>query len=496
MYEKNCYLAACLIENFMKRLILLLTLVLAGCEARRSDYVVLASAAVEADSQWLAVAEKLAQRHDARVVGFGVHPREVLPELQKLHPRWVAIVEVPEMIGRDYIIELNRMSREVDDDIYADYLWGVISGYDADSAMRMVDNSAEPLEIKSAVATIMETDSAKWFDRYGYVDDHTAGLWGHKNGPGQSVIKVMIDTTQVLRKFTELYAEYDPDLVLTAAHATEYNLEMPFSLGNWKARDGVLYADDKYTGEKWDVPQSGKRKVYFAMGNCLIGNFDNTRESMAPAWINSANAAAMSGYVVTTWHGRNGWGALKYWLTHAGELTLPEAIYLNQQDMLYQLNAWSPDLVTANFPYDDDFDKQQREAARVVSEATGTKATLDQVGFWHDRDVLAYYGDPKWDVKLQNISDDYSVFFKRKRGKVVLTIETREDFDLKRLQGDGFKQEHVLDLPFVYFFEDRLPSKPRLVSGQDWDAVVTEDFIMIYNPDFEPGKTYTIEFGE
>lgn len=62
--------------------------------------------------------------------------REALPALRCAAPRYVAFVDRPERIGRDYIIELNRMSREADRDIYADYLWGVITGYDAEAALR------------------------------------------------------------------------------------------------------------------------------------------------------------------------------------------------------------------------------------------------------------------------------------------------------------------------------------------------------------------------
>ncbi len=49
-------------------------------------------------------------------------------------------------------------------------------------------------------------------------------------------------------------------------------------------------------------------RVYFAAGNCLIGNIDNDPESMAVAWLSGMNATSMIGYVVTTWYGRNGWG--------------------------------------------------------------------------------------------------------------------------------------------------------------------------------------------
>ena len=62
-----------------------------------------------------------------------------------------------------------------DRDIYADYLWGVITGYDAEAALRMVRNAREPLVIRSAVSTLREVGSGKWFDAFAYVDDRDAG---------------------------------------------------------------------------------------------------------------------------------------------------------------------------------------------------------------------------------------------------------------------------------------------------------------------------------
>jgi hypothetical protein len=31
-----------------------------------------------------------------------------------------------------------------------------------------------------------------------------------------------------------------------------------------------------------------------------------------------------------------------------------------------------------------------------------------------------------------------------------------------------------------------------MAEGQTWDAVVAEDFLLIYNPAFEPGQKYTV----
>lgn len=111
---------------------------------------------------------------------------------------------------------------------------------------------------------------------------------------------------------------------------------------------------------------------------------------MAIAWMNSGNAATMIGYVVTTWHGRNGWGGLKYWVTNPGRYTLSEAIYMNQQDFLYQQNEWYPSLIKENYNFDgNEFQIARQKIAEVIK----GQPTKDQIGFWHDRDVLAYYGD-------------------------------------------------------------------------------------------------------
>lgn len=477
------------------RKILLLALfcviTLSSCNRVEDSYVVLISKAIENDSAWIGVANSLSMKYDAEIIVYEESPRDVLDQLRELYPRYVAIVEKPENIGRDYVIDMHLLSRDIDDDIYADFFWGIITGYDAEAAMRMVDNSTEPLVVKDAVATIMELNSAKWFDNYAWVDDHTRGLWGEKRGRNAEIRIDTITKEQVLRKFTDIYKAYDPDLVVTAAHATQRNLEMPFSLGNLKPRDGKLYAEDRFTGEEWDLQESGKRRVYAAVGNCLIGDVNNTKESMAVAWLNGSNVATMLGYVVTTWHGRNGWGALKYWVTNPERYTLAEATYINQQDFLHQQNEWYPSLIDERYP---DFENTEFEVApaRLV-EVLGREPSADELGFWHDRDVVAYYGDPKWEVRLQAVDSevDYSVESAMRDGKYVVTVKTFDNFSLERMKGDKFKQEHVLDLPFSYIFPERL-SKPTLADGQMWDAVVDENFLLVYNAEFKPNSTYEI----
>ena len=483
-----------------------IALLFAGCNTAErpsalleNNYLVLASEDVANDAEWMAVAEKLAKKHNSHIVTFAEAPGDVLETLRAENPRYVAIVDKPENIGRDYVIDLHLMCRDIDEDIYADFLWGIITGYDAAAAERMVDNSTEPLVIKDAVATIMELNSAKWFDNYAWVDDHTRGLWGYKNGRDAEIVTDMVEKEEVLNKFKELYEAYDPDLVVTAAHATQQNLEMPYSLGHIKPRDGKLYAQNIFTGEERDIIESGKRRVYTAVGNCLIGDMNNTKESMAAAWMNGSNAATMIGYVVTTWHGRNGWGALKYWVTNPFRYTLAEAVYMNQQDFIHQQDAWYPELRKERYTFCDGFMEELNTAAKRMQEVLGREVSFesaedwDMLGFWHDRDVLVYYGDPMWNVMLQGVEseNDYTVESRLEDGKYIITITTSENFSLERMKGDKFKQEHVLDLPFSYFFPERLVN-PRLAEGETWDVALDENFILVYNAEFAPSSTYEI----
>ena len=473
-------------------------------EAKANEYLVIAGTSVQQDTLWNKVALELSKKHgDAPVIYYKNHPNELLKEIQKYNPRYVGIVEKPENLFRQYIIDLNLFSRTIDDDIYADFLWGIITGYDHENAMRMVKNSTEPLLMKSCVSTIMETDDGKWFDSYFYMDDQNKGIYGYKMPWENKTTKYSLNPQQIeatrfrrdgkvpnlLPLFYDAYAKIDPDVVITASHGSETALEMPFSAGFIRAKEGKLYAQFP-EGDKFLV-ESGKRRVYLPIGNCLIGNIDSTKNSMAIAWMNSANVATYVVYVVTTWHGRNGWGGLKYLVTTPGRYTVAEAFYMNVQDMLYQMNEWYPALVDEPYPHGER-EGRKNAMARIEKEIKG-KPTMDQLGFWHDRDVVAFYGDPKWNVRLDTIEEenDFTVDTKIEGKKCTITIKTGVYFSPDKIAGDRFKQVHVLDIPFSHFFKERL-NNPRLAEGQRWKVALDENFILIYGNRLRPNNTYTI----
>jgi len=466
-----------------------------------TDYVVMASSTVQKDADWNKVALKLQKQHNAGLIYFEKHPEDCEAQLKTAAPRYVAIVEKPENINDSYVMRIAKLSRRMDSDIYADWLWGIITGYDAESAGKMVENSATPMVVRNCVSDIMELESAKWFDNYAWVDDHKKGKAGKKKGFDSAVETYEFNFDDELNIFSSMIYDYDPDLIVTASHATFNDLTVPFmppQKGHFVSDAGVIW---KEVALKKTEPLrfTGKRNIFFPVGNCLIAGINNDPNSMPPAWIKSGNTTALIGYVVTTWYGRNGWGGLKYWLTTSGRYTLPEAMFLNQQDMMAQMNRWDTNFHKIDYPFtkaEGETGSQFELAAKRLDKGTGIAfkdVNIHMIGFLHDRDVVAYYGDPMWNVRLQPVpkENDITITQEKKGKNWVVTVTTKENFSLERLKGDHFKEEHVLDLPFSVFFDKRLKN-PKPAAGQKWDAVMDENFLLIYNPEFKPSEKYEI----
>ena len=98
------------------------------------------------------------------------------------------------------------------------------------------------------------------------------------------------------------------------------------------------------------------------------------------------------------------------------------------------------------------------------------------LGFWHDRDVLAYYGDPKWNVRMQEVEgeSDFTVTSEFERlsrdeaaatgasRRCVITVETSPDFSLSRMQGGG-----ACPRPAVQLFLPPASEQPRPARRRD-----------------------------
>ena len=457
-------------------------------------YVIAARESMKQDTEWMKVIDKLKQIHaKADVVYYKNTINDLLPTLKKKQPRYLCVVEKPEYIDRNFVIEGNRMSRQMDDDIYDDYLWGIVTGHSAKDAMRIVQQSAEPFTLKTELSTTSEVKNAIWFDRFAGISDGEKNLWYEKKSRTDSVHTYTMDRQfRSLGIFFNKWKEIDPDIIFTSSHATQYNLEMPFSSGNLRPDNGQLYADF-FTPTP--MPTTQKPRVYLPIGNCLIGDMNATPKSMAAAWLSSGGATAMLGYVVSTWYGRNGWGALKFLLATPGKHTVAEAAYLNRQDM-YTHEYRRNEARTRIIPDFKTLDENSVRAGLglLIEKTTSQKADNDDIGFIYDRDVVVYYGDPAWNVRTQTVDGQADYQFEcTKAGKqTVITLKTGPRFSMDKVKGKGFKEEHVKDIPLAYFLPERLPNARIAKNENRLDIAFDENFILIYNQDLKPNHTYML----
>lgn len=494
-----------------------------------NSYLVIASALVKSDPEWNRVATTLAHRYGADILYFEEHPKELLVELKRVKPRYLAIVEQPEELEVGYVVELNRLLRNIEEGYFNDCLWGIITGYNAHYAMQMVENSGEPFVIETALNTTGESSSGNIYKSFAWLDDGRQYFWGYKENVNDEVTRKEIEAHDFLKIFVEQYEKLQPDLIISSSHATEWNLEMPFSTGDIRPLDGQLYAD---FCTPYFLPEHRNPRVYFAAGNCLIGNMQRDGQAMASAWLSGGGATSMIGYTVPTWYGRAGWGTLKYWIANPGNLTLAQANFLNQQEMLYILEQWDPQLLQLNPVITSDLNTSGFKA--TAERELGYELDKERLGFYHDRDVLCFYGDPAWDVRVTDwlntpaYTTKFNKASKRSGGNYEIVVKTDKSYKPERVKGAGIKEIHVEDLPFAYFLPERVEGisgitlvergggssraagrssasvssrgsesgssrgSDREISLDDYRVVINRDFILIYNAPFEADREYVI----
>jgi zinc protease len=106
------------------------------------------------------------------------------------------------------------------------------------------------------------------------------------------------------------------------------------------------------------------------------------------------------GYTVPSWYGAGGWGTLGTFMGNTAGTSLAEAWFLNNQFILHKTAQLNPALLQVQFN-EESFHPgaivRQIIKARIQ---VNPKDTQDTFGLVHDRDVVAFYGDPAWRAQL------------------------------------------------------------------------------------------------
>ena len=443
------------------------------------SYVVVSSQSTADDPGWAKVIAKLAERHNAKAsLRFpDGRPDAVLGQLRKVHPRYTCFVARHEEVTREFVARVHQMTRMLDDDPYADTLWGILTGYDASNA-EDIASTQQPLIIERVASG---TEVA--------LEQCREGIWYCELKKGRMVRKQAggtpvqgtgpADTTGAL---AATLTQYKAQLFVTSGHATERGWQIGFTYRNgfFKCADGRLFGVDT-KGKRIDI-NSPNPKVYMPIGNCLMGHIDS-QDAMALAWLKSAGVRQMLGYTVPTWYGYAGWGCLDYFVEQPGRYSFSEAYFANQHALIHRLETCFPEIARTELEDPNAAGKMRPKIKGTpVAKAAGLGAQ-DAIGLLFDRDAVVFYGDPAWDARLAAGDCAYTQQLQGEDGKYTFLIKPR--WGERAFAPVNINGSQRGGRPVVAYFPQRLKDI-RIVEGGKLNPVITDDFILVPNP----GKDY------
>lgn len=404
-------------------------------DSGKNDYAIIISEETAAMPEWKAVADKLAEKHGGSIVTVKDSMFAKLDTLKKMAPRFMAVVARPEEIDRVLVNDLHRLTRRLDDDPYGDCIWGIVTGYTPQDAMRIASET-QPLVISRSMGTT-NVDASRFTDSMSITDWQPFQYLEQHNSKGKVTPAFYVKglkeqdrgdetTLGVTPKLVEYWELYAPQLFVTASHATQFNLEMPFGKGIIVSGNNRFHVLDKkqfkefttflrgaiFNGKEDDLLSFLERikapaieikpvpAVWVAAGNCLVGDTKKTKNSMAVTALSHYGFNQLVGYTVPSWYGKGGWGTLGLLFSNHDASSLAEAWYLNNQFILDETMTRFPKLMNVNFNAPDiNGIKDDPDFARGMNSA-GYGMGKDQMGLIHDRDTVAFYGDPAWTARL------------------------------------------------------------------------------------------------
>jgi zinc protease len=461
----------------------LLALTFLGHLTAAEDYVVVISKQTHDDPAWQKVVQTLVKKHAVPdVVIWDQHVDESLADLRRRHPKYTCFVATPDEADRQLVADVHRLTRRLDDDPYTDTLWGILTGFDAANANRIAGHEQPLIVQKVASGTEIALDMCTegvWFDelvQHKKVSRPAGGKASRERGPG--------DTTHAL---ATTLTDDAADLFVTSGHATERDWQIGFRYrnGQFKSQAGKMFGVTT-AKERFEI-QSANPKVYLPIGNCLMGHIDGP-DAMALAWMNSVGVHQMIGYTVVTWYGYGGWGVLDYFVEQPGRYTLTEAFHANHHALIHRLDTCFDGAVAS------DFAVGARPAASAVNQAGKSLGltAADSQGLLWDRDTVAFYGDPAWSARMADRPKAYDQSLSIDGDTYRLTIKpNRGEDSFRPINTNGSQRGYR---PIVELLPHRV-GDVKIVSGNDLNPVVTDDFILIPNPrDCDPTREYAVTF--
>ncbi|MBI4243387.1 MAG: hypothetical protein HY606_04785 [Planctomycetes bacterium] len=461
---------------------------------KKGGYIVVVSDKTQNDKAWAEVVRTLEKKHNAVICisplgslgdGSDMDGSEALKKiLSEYFPKYLCFVALPEECTREFVIAVHRLTRQLDDDPYGDCLWGIITGYDAETALRIAEMKTPLKIVRGAAGCGLDLSLFKegiWFS------ECTKPKITEKKRNGK--IEERFPEKETTELIVKELNENNPQVFFTSGHANQKVWELGYDYPNgvFFCKNGRLLAKD-LQGKIFEI-NSHSPKVYAASGNCLAG-YISEKDCMALAWMRTGGVYQLVGYTVSTWHGFMGWGINDYFLRMGGQHSFSESFYLNNQALIYQLETRFPSKAKINI------DKFNIEDDRSLLDKLAQQHEIidqDNLGLLWDRDTVAFYGDPAWDARLTKVVDpSYEIKLdsvQKVEGKKVTDV-VKIDIQIKITSDVEFGQR-----PPIVLLPYRIKDPVLVEKKSDLKPLITDNFVLIpLEGKQKKGQIYKIQF--
>jgi zinc protease len=436
-----------------------------GMAGIHEPYVICVSQSTYQDSSWQTVVDALKSKHDASIVTYSgtSFPGSVRTELSNIMPGYVCFVaKLSELCqyGESYVRQTHQITRALDADPYGDCIWGIVTGCDANDAMRMVQTP--PLLVTKG---LLKT-AGDWLEYLPEGTYHSEGnsttMWVKPHcGPIDKTQAGPADDTKPL--VDELNSN-TVDIMVTSGHATscEWQLHYPDPDGEgfFRTDNCKLYGIDAGSS-RYNI-NSTNPKIYYAPGNCLIGlvNCPDCNDSMVAGWLHTGGAVQYCGYVVSTWFGYMGWGVSDYFFKLVDRFTFAEAFFLTNQALMFDIENNTPG--------------------------------IDRNGLMYDRDVLVLYGDPAYNASIERCPGIEPIYDQELDYTEISQGYYRFTMSVQLNSAVNVSKPVIAFLPFRVTDVSVLNNNARAIE-------ITDDMAMMQiwaegDPDIQPGQEWQLVF--
>jgi hypothetical protein len=450
------------------------------------SYAIVVSTSTLNDSHWNNVVTFLFERHsNATLLVYSNNDLKTIhSDLKTAMPRFVAFVCQPEECGRLFVAQCHRLMRTLDKEPYIDSMWAIITGIDAEHAIKSIDNASvtQPFIIQRAI-NFTNVDQ-NLFESCFTFSDAKKGCWFGKNcglddGSGEEKDEGNEYPKPAAQIFQDKLNEIHPDLLVTSGHGTEQSVEMPWSSGTLEVREhGLVPLDENSEPMASTIETSLNPKIFLPIANCLVGHCSGP-QCMVTTFLGRMGVRQMCGYTVRTWYGRAGWGTLDLWKSVPGRLSLADAYFLHQARMTYDLKSLNPRLLNFKFDLNNEDPGYETVVEQIDKEYHFDKDNMDDnvleniYGLSYDHDTFVCYGDPAFLATLDENKNE-----KLLTTKFLCTGKNTHQFVIEYKDVDTAQN---FQLPVGSLFTNRIESY-NIINGFEYEPILSDNFLLLLKP--------------